>query len=286
MANCLLKAHGGSTIDEDEFGNKAVPANYVLVGKTFNDDGDDTTTKVGTMTDQGKKTATIRSGGSYTIPEGYHNGEGYVEEPSAATQTAVSNPPDPRGVLSGQSYWENGNFHWGTGVQGGLRSFGAYIVGTVDGHDNTVRVYLQYHLNSIFSHIKITGTWLTWYSSKTDTIAEYYEHMPSVNADWCGWDKALPHNNGNWGYFELDIASFATIKSSNTYETLYLAAYPYLIDSAGTRTYYYDTSTKNVPYASVTNSCTYSCGQGGCNEGGGCGEGCANCLTTACSYTS
>lgn len=55
-------------------GGDAVAAN-VLAGKTFtNDNGFDT----GTMVNNGAVTQTLSAGQSYTIPEGYHNGNGTV----------------------------------------------------------------------------------------------------------------------------------------------------------------------------------------------------------------
>lgn len=65
----------------------AVPAD-VLSGKTFsNADGTD---KVGTMTNNGAVAPTaLDPGGSYTIPQGYHNGNGAVNAKSnTATYTA------------------------------------------------------------------------------------------------------------------------------------------------------------------------------------------------------
>lgn len=55
----------------------------VLSGKTFtNDNGPQT----GSMTNNGAVTQTLTAGQSYTIPEGYHNGNGTV--------TATNNAPD------------------------------------------------------------------------------------------------------------------------------------------------------------------------------------------------
>lgn len=55
-------------------GGDALPAN-VLAGKTFtNDNGPQT----GTMVNNGAVSQTISAGQSYTIPEGYHNGNGTV----------------------------------------------------------------------------------------------------------------------------------------------------------------------------------------------------------------
>lgn len=57
----------------------AVEAN-VLAGKTFsNAQG---TGKTGTMVNRGAVSQTIAPGGSYTIPEGYHNGSGIVSASS------------------------------------------------------------------------------------------------------------------------------------------------------------------------------------------------------------
>ena len=55
-------------------GGDALPAN-VLSGKTFtNDNGPQT----GTMTNNGAVSQTLAAGSSYTIPEGYHDGQGTV----------------------------------------------------------------------------------------------------------------------------------------------------------------------------------------------------------------
>lgn len=55
-------------------GGDALPAE-VLSGKTFtNDNGAQT----GTMTNNGAVSQTLAAGASYTIPEGYHNGNGVV----------------------------------------------------------------------------------------------------------------------------------------------------------------------------------------------------------------
>ena len=77
MANqyrSVLASGGAST------GGDALPTE-VLSGKTFtNDNGAQT----GTMTNNGAVTQTLAAGASYTIPEGYHNGEGTV---TATSQT-------------------------------------------------------------------------------------------------------------------------------------------------------------------------------------------------------
>lgn len=77
-----------STLGEPPTGNAAV--GDVLYGKTFsNADGTD---KVGTMPNNGAVAPTaLDPGGSYTIPAGYHNGQGAVSAKSnTATYTASS----------------------------------------------------------------------------------------------------------------------------------------------------------------------------------------------------
>lgn len=51
-------------------------ANNVLSGKTFSNANNDD--MVGTMPDNGAISKTLAPGGSYTVPEGYHNGNGKV----------------------------------------------------------------------------------------------------------------------------------------------------------------------------------------------------------------
>ena len=67
-------------------GGNALPAE-VLSGKTFtNDNGAQT----GTMTNNGAVSQTLSAGQSYTIPEGYHNGNGVVTaDQILATQEAI-----------------------------------------------------------------------------------------------------------------------------------------------------------------------------------------------------
>ena len=82
MANqyrSVLASGGAST------GGDALPAE-VLSGKTFtNDNGAQT----GTMTNNGAVSETLAAGASYTIPEGYHNGNGTVTASLPTTHHAT-----------------------------------------------------------------------------------------------------------------------------------------------------------------------------------------------------
>ena len=67
---------------------------------------------VGTMTDQGAKTTTLNAGDSYTIPAGYHNGNGKVTANSLASQTSATAAAGD--LLSGKTAWVNGSKVTGT----------------------------------------------------------------------------------------------------------------------------------------------------------------------------
>jgi len=60
----------------------------------------------GTMANNGAVTKTLNAGASYTIPAGYHNGNGKVTANSLASQTqATATASD---ILSGKTAWVNG----------------------------------------------------------------------------------------------------------------------------------------------------------------------------------
>lgn len=83
MANqyrSVLASGGAST------GGDAV-ASEVLSGKTFtNDNG----LQTGTMPNRGAVSQTLSAGQSYTVPEGYHNGNGVVNASDNFTLTKVA----------------------------------------------------------------------------------------------------------------------------------------------------------------------------------------------------
>lgn len=84
-------------------------AGDILNGKTAYVNGNKIT---GTMTDQGAKSQSLNAGGSYTIPAGYHNGQGVITANSLASQTnATAGAGD---ILSGKTAWVNGSLVTGT----------------------------------------------------------------------------------------------------------------------------------------------------------------------------
>ena len=66
----------------------------------------------GTMPERGAVTAVLSCGGSYTIPEGHHNGAGKVTANSLASQTSATAANNH--ILSGKTAWVNGSKITGT----------------------------------------------------------------------------------------------------------------------------------------------------------------------------
>ncbi|HIT21763.1 MAG TPA: hypothetical protein IAB56_02165, partial [Candidatus Scybalousia intestinigallinarum] len=84
-------------------------ASQILSGKTAWVKGSKVT---GTMPNRGAVTQTLNAGGSYTIPEGYHNGSGKVTAASLSSQTQAN--ATAAQILSGRTAWVNGNKVTGT----------------------------------------------------------------------------------------------------------------------------------------------------------------------------
>lgn len=81
----------------------------VLINKTFYANNEKA---IGVMVDNGAVTSSLNAGGSYTIPKGYHNGNGKVTANSLASQT--SGTATAGQILSGQTAFVNGNKVTGT----------------------------------------------------------------------------------------------------------------------------------------------------------------------------
>ena len=87
-------------------------AAQVLSGATFTNAS--TVGSTGTMANNGAVSQSLNAGGSYTIPEGYHNGSGKVSANSLASQTAGT--ATAAQILSGQTAWVGGSKLTGTMV--------------------------------------------------------------------------------------------------------------------------------------------------------------------------
>ncbi len=96
----------------------------VLAGKTYYNT-DPKQRRTGTMVNQGTKTAALNCGGAYTIPAGYHNGQGKVTANSLASQTGVQSGKSAAGagqVLAGYEAWVNGGRVTGTMANQGAKT--------------------------------------------------------------------------------------------------------------------------------------------------------------------
>ena len=93
---------------------------HVLSGKTYYNK-DPKTRRTGTMPNRGAVAQELAAGGSYTVPEGYHNGGGKVTANSLASQTGGATAADGD-VLSGKTYWKDGAKRTGTMANQGAKT--------------------------------------------------------------------------------------------------------------------------------------------------------------------
>lgn len=75
----------------------------------------------GTMPNRGAVSISLNCGGSYTIPQGYHNGSGKVTANSLASQTSAN--ATAAQILSGYTAWVNGSKITGTMANRGAVSY-------------------------------------------------------------------------------------------------------------------------------------------------------------------
>ena len=104
-----ITANPIETIYACSSGDGDATANQILSGRTAWVKGQKVT---GTMPNRGAVSQTLNAGGSYTIPEGYHNGSGKVTAASLASQTPGTATASQ--ILSGRTAWVNGNKITGT----------------------------------------------------------------------------------------------------------------------------------------------------------------------------
>ncbi len=91
-------------IESEEVSEDMAIPQDILAGKKAWVNGNQIT---GTMANRGAVSQTLNAGGSYTIPEGYHNGSGKVTAASLASQTQAT--ATAAQILTGQTAWVNGN---------------------------------------------------------------------------------------------------------------------------------------------------------------------------------
>lgn len=100
MGNAILVRRSGVDVSE----GTAMP-NQVLTGSSFFA-GENSDMQTGTMPNRGAVNQALNAGGVYTIPEGYHNGQGKVSAANLASQTPATATAGQ--ILSGQTAYVNG----------------------------------------------------------------------------------------------------------------------------------------------------------------------------------
>lgn len=89
----------------------------------------DNTPVTGTMPNNGAVNETLAAGGSYTIPAGYHNGEGSVAAQSLASQTpGTATAAD---IMQGETAWVNGAQVTGTATPGSVAADATATAGQI-----------------------------------------------------------------------------------------------------------------------------------------------------------
>lgn len=115
---------GGGGIDPDEL--NALPE-HVLTGKSFGGSGSDEP-QTGNMPNRGAVTQALNAGGSYTIPNGYHNGSGKITANSLASQTSATATAGY--IYNGKTAWVNGSKITGNMTVGSILNFSAAAYST------------------------------------------------------------------------------------------------------------------------------------------------------------
>ena len=162
-------------------GDGDATANQILSGRTAWVKGQKIT---GTMPNRGAVTQTLNAGGSYTIPEGYHNGSGKVTAASLATQTPGTATAGD--ITNGKTAWVNGNKVTGTAR--------TYNEGYNDGYNAGVaqakvkRVYLGTCSNSATYNLTGYEGWQNFTNDNFSTVTV------GINVAAGPWDTITLYN--------------------------------------------------------------------------------------------
>ena len=109
MAESLILKQGGG-VGSDEL---TATLAQVLSGYTAVTEDSDDDIGTGTMANRGAVNQSLNAGSSYTIPQGYHNGNGKVTANSLASQTLAN--AVAANMTSGKTAWVNGTKITGNG---------------------------------------------------------------------------------------------------------------------------------------------------------------------------
>lgn len=97
----ILKQGGGVGSDELTATVAQILSGYTAVTKDSDDE-----IGTGTMPNRGAVSQTLNAGGTYTIPQGYHNGNGQVSANSLGSQTQAN--AVAANLTNGKTAWVNG----------------------------------------------------------------------------------------------------------------------------------------------------------------------------------
>lgn len=168
--NCFfLKASATGTTSADK----------VLAGETFSTEND--TDLVGSMPNKGAVTSSLNCGGSYTIPKGYHNGNGRVTANSLSSQTSANATAND--IMNGKTAWVNGSKLTGTGTidsLGGIKYKYKFTFTKTAASDTRERFSMGNILDDIIAKVIIMFTENQAYGMYNDFVTAVDGRGPSV----------------------------------------------------------------------------------------------------------
>lgn len=152
----ILKQGGGVASDELTATTAQVLNGYTAVTKDSDDD-----IGTGTMANRGAVNQSLNAGGSYTIPQGYHNGSGKVTANSLASQTSAN--AVAANLTSGKTAWVNGTKVTGNGADNQTFFNNGYSSGYTNGTKNPTFKKIERMVGSFSSneHVNRYNTGIT-----------------------------------------------------------------------------------------------------------------------------
>ena len=211
-----ITANPIETIYACSSGDGDATANQILSGRTAWVKGQKVT---GTMPNRGAVTQTLNAGGSYTIPEGYHNGGGKITAASLASQTLGTATAGQ--ILSGQTAWVNGNkitgnmpnrgnLNWkpGNGTTYTVPA-GYYSGGTLDSSDAYNSGYNAGY-NAGTAQAKVKKVYLgTCSNTATYNLTGYQGWQSFTNDNFATVTVGINVNAGDWSAITLYNQSYS-----------------------------------------------------------------------------
>lgn len=172
MGKILISGGSGGISSDDT----TVTSSHVLSGDTYLGADTDDEVGTGTMPNNGAVSQALNCGGSYTIPEGYHDGSGKVTANSLSSQTSAT--AAAADILTGKTAYVNGSKITGTmaTLAGGTYTpKAAQQTISCSGKKMTSNIIIAGDSDLVAANIKkgvnifgITGTWEGYVATATD----------------------------------------------------------------------------------------------------------------------